>query len=150
MKDCAVNKHRMSMTELDSFFLQAAETERKLPAAFRKQKLASWPEFKQEWGAYGWDDFVAPLSKASPADVDGFEQALLLGIKYMDKDDRQLVWAVAHSAAFRERGPKWTKLGKLMGNRDARTVKRMYFDALVRLYYKMPVEDDDEILGDIF
>ena len=64
------------MTELDSFFLRAAETERKLPAAFRKQKLASWPEFRQEWGAYGWDDFVAPLSKATPADVTCFEQAL--------------------------------------------------------------------------
>ena len=145
-----MDKHRMSMTELDSFFLRAAETERKLPAAFRKQKLASWPEFRQEWGAYGWDDFVAPLSKATPADVTCFEEALLLGIRYMDKDDRQLVWAVAHSAAFRERGPKWTKLGKMMGNRDPRAVKRMYYDCLVRLYYKIPPDDDDEILAKIF
>ena len=82
------------MTELDSFFLRAAETERKLPAAFRRQKLASWPEYKQEWSAYGWDDYVAPLSKATPADVTCFEQALVLGIKYMDEDDRRLVWAI--------------------------------------------------------
>ena len=77
---------RMNMTELDSFFLRAAETERKLPAAFRRQKLASWPEYKQEWSAYGWEDYVAPLSKATPADVTCFEQALVLGIKYMDED----------------------------------------------------------------
>mgnify|MGYP003636736933 CR=1 FL=1 len=102
----------MSMTELDSFFLRAAETERKLPAAFRKQKLASWPEFRQEWGAYGWDDFVAPLSKATPADV--------------------------------------TCFGKMLGGRDARAVKRMYYDALVRLYYKIPPDDDDEILAKVF
>ena len=84
----------MSMTELDSFFLRAAETERKLPAAFRKQKLASWPEYKQEWGAYGWDDFVAPLSQGNTGRRNKcFEQALLLGIRYMDEDDRRLVWA---------------------------------------------------------
>lgn len=140
----------MSMTELDSFFLRAAETERKLPKAFRRQKLASWPEYKQEWSAYGWEDYVAPLSKASPADVTCFEQALVLGIKYMDEDDRRLVWAVAHSAAFRERGPKWTQLGKLMGNRDPRAVKRMYYDCLVRLYYKLPPDDDDELLAKVF
>jgi len=145
-----VDKSRLSMIELDDLFMQAAETERRLPAAFRRQKLASWPEYVQEWSAYGWDDFVAPIGKASPAQVTAYEKALILGIEHMNKDDRRLVWAVAHSAAFRERGPAWTKIGKMLGNRDGRTVKRMYQDALVRLYYKLPVEDDDEILGDLF
>ena len=44
---------RASITELDELFMEAAETERKLPAAIRKQKMSSWPEYVQEWSAYG-------------------------------------------------------------------------------------------------
>ena len=39
----------MDMTQLNDLFLEAAETERKLPAAIRKQKLSSWPDHVQEW-----------------------------------------------------------------------------------------------------
>ena len=67
----------------------------------------------------------------------------------MDKDDRQMVWAVAHSAAFRERGPNWRKLADVKGLTDGRQIKRRYTDALIRLWYRVRAEDD-EILAKYF
>ena len=132
---------KLSVAQLSDIFFQAAETERKLPAAVRKQKLSSWPEYVQEWSAYGYDDFKVGLPKATPSQVTAYEQALFLGIEMMDADDRRMVWAVAHSAAFRERGPKWQKLARMRGLRDGRQIKRRYMDALIRLHYKLKAID---------
>jgi len=137
------------VSELSEIFFKAAETERKLPAAFRRQKLSSWPEYVQEWSAYGYEDFKVSLPKASPAEIDAYERALFLGIEMMSKDDRRIVWAVAHSAAFRDRGPKWQKLARMKGLRDGRQIKRRYTDALIRCWYKIKAQDD-EILGKYF
>ena len=137
------------ISQLSDIFFQAAETERKLPQSFRKQKLSSWPEYVQEWSAYGYEDFKVRLPRPSPKEIDKYEQALFLSIEMMDKDDRRIVWAVAHSAAFRERGPKWQKLARLKGLRDGRQIKRRYTDALIRCYYKIKHEED-EILSDYF
>ena len=52
-----------------------------------------------------------------------------------NKEDRRLVWAVAHSAAFRERGPKWSKLAKLV-HTHRETVKRRYEKALLDVFYQ--------------
>ena len=128
---------KASITELDELFMEAAETERKLPAAIHKQKMSSWPEYVQEWSAYGYHAFEVPIIKATPAQITKYEIALELGITKMDRDDRRLVWAVAHSAAFRERGPAWSKLARILGLNDPRIVKRRYQDALVRLYYRL-------------
>jgi hypothetical protein len=55
----------------------------------------------------------------------------------MDEDDRKLVWAVAHSAAFKARGAPWTRLARMLRlGSDGRVVKRRYMDALVRLHYR--------------
>jgi hypothetical protein len=131
-----------STSELQDLFLTAAETERKLPPAVRKQKMCSWPEYVQEWSAYGYSDFKAPLPKATPKEISEYDHALLLGIKHMDADDRRMVWAVSQSAAFRERGPQWHKLARLRGLADGRQVKRRYTDAIIRLYYKCKAADD--------
>ena len=40
----------------------------------------------------------------------------------MDEADHRLIWAVAHSAAFRDRGAKWTKIAKILGLNDPRIV----------------------------
>ena len=98
----------MDIAQLNELFFEAAETERKLPTAFRKQKMASWPDYVTEWSGYGYST-----------------------------EDRRLVWAVAHSAAFRDRGAKWSKIARLLSLHDPRIVKRRYKDALVRLYYKL-------------
>ena len=138
------------MTDLDEMFLKAAETERKLPPAIVKKKLGSWPEYGQGWSAYGYSQFAPRLPKASPAEISEYEKVLSLGIDKMDSDDRRLVWAVAQSAAFRERGPQWGKLAKIQNLADGRQIKRRYFDALIRLHYKLKAEDDDQLLAKIF
>ena len=41
-----------SITALHDSLIEAAETERRMPTAWRKQKLASWPEYRADWLAY--------------------------------------------------------------------------------------------------
>ena len=138
------------VSQLDDLFLEAAETERKLPAAIRKQKMSAWPDYPQSWKAYGYSEFQPGLPRATPQQVDDFDKALALGIKHMNADDRKLVWAVAHSAAFRERGPKWHQLARMRGLRDGRQIKRRYMDALIRCYYNMKYDEEDELLAAVF
>ena len=137
------------VSELSDIFFEAAETERKLPAAIRKQKMSSWPDYVHSWSAYGYGDFKPGLPKATPTQIDSYEMALVLGIEMMDEDDRKIVWAVAHSAAFRERGPQWYKLAKMRGYSDGRVIKRKYQDALIRCWYKIQAQSDD-ILAEYF
>ena len=40
------------VNQLSDMFFEAAETERALPPAIRKQKLCSWPEYRQQWSSY--------------------------------------------------------------------------------------------------
>ena len=121
--------------ELDHLIQEAAETERRLPSAYRKQKLASWPEYQTEWLSYGDIVYSPGLPKATTLQVTKYEYVLGLLIDQCDEPDRRLIWAVAHSGAFRERGPKWTKLAKAY-HQDRRTVKNNYKAALIRLHYK--------------
>ena len=44
----------MDINALHDRILEAAETERRLPAAMRRQKLASWPDYPLDWHGYGW------------------------------------------------------------------------------------------------
>ena len=138
------------VNQLNDLFFEAAETERKLPAAIRKQKMSGWPDYPQSWKAYGYNEFQVRLPKATPQQVDNFDRALVLGIKHMDADDRKLVWAVAHSAAFRERGAKWHQIARMRGLQDGRQIKRQYMDALIRCYYDMKYHDEDELLAAVF
>ena len=132
------------MAALDALFLEAAETERKLPPAIRKQKMSSWVEYVKTWESYGWHDFTPSLPKATPEQVTRFELAMdLLNDTNMDADDKRLIWAVAHSAAFKARGAPWTRLARLLGmGTDGRVVKRNYMDALVRLHFGMKTQPD--------
>ena len=127
----------MDIAQLNELFFEAAETERKLPSAFRKQKMASWPDYVTEWSGYGYSTTETTRLKASPDQITRLDKAIDLALTKMDDEDRKLTWAVAHSAAFRDRGPKWTKIAKILGLNDPRIVKRRYKDALVRLYYKL-------------
>ena len=125
------------MAQLNDLFFEAAETERKLPGAIRKQKMVNWPDYVTEWSGYGYSTTETTRLKASPDQITRLDKAIDLALTKMDNEDRRLVWAVAHSAAFRDRGPKWTKIAKILGLNDPRIVKRRYKDALVRLYYKL-------------
>jgi len=114
--------------------MEAVETERRLPPAIRKQKLASWPDYKTEWLNYGYVVYMPSLPRATTLQVTKYEHTIDLLLEKCSDHDRILLWAVAHSGAFRQRGPKWSVLGRAY-HQDRRTVKRNYLDALIRLHY---------------
>ena len=105
-------------------FFGAAETERRPPPAYRKNFSVAWPDNPDEKVAYGYTDAVARLSPATTKDIDYYDIAMKLTF-CIDRDDRKLVWAVAHSAAFRLRGPRWRVLSRVMGIAPA-TAKRRF------------------------
>jgi hypothetical protein len=126
----------MDVVQLNDLFFEAAETDRRLPPAIRKQKLTAWPEYPVDWHGYGWTQQGETLTKATAEQISRFDLALQYCLQ-MSLEDRRLVWAIAHSAAYRYRGAQWTKIGRLMGIKDKRIVKRKYEEALVKLYYKL-------------
>lgn len=127
----------MDVAQLNDLFFEAAETERKLPSAIRKQKMVNWPDYVTEWSGYGYNPMGVARLKATPDQITRLDKAIDLALTKMDDEDRRLTWAVAHSAAFTDRGPKWTKIAKILGLNDPRIVKRRYKDALIRLYYRL-------------
>tara|TARA_Y200000002_G_C22542489_1_gene604629 strand:- start:611 stop:973 length:363 start_codon:yes stop_codon:yes gene_type:complete len=116
--------------------MEAAETERKLPPATRKAKLASWVDYDPGWSAYGYTVLKPTKLKATAQQITRLDIALDLGLM-LTSEERRIVWAVAHSAAFRDRGPAWTKIARLLGMKDPRIVKRRYLDTVVRLYFRL-------------
>ena len=125
----------MDVAKLSELFMEAAETERKLPAAIRRQKMSAWPDYVMEWTGYGYNAFEAPRLKATPDQITRYDKAVGLAVTKLDEEDRKLLWAVCHSAAFRQRGPSWSKLARILQLNDPRIVKRRYKDVLIRLYY---------------
>ena len=83
----------------------------------------------------GYNDAVLTVGGANTQEIGDYDQALDM-TQIMDDSDRKLVWAVAHSAARRTRGPAWTKIGKLTGM-HAQTVKRRFEQAIMELWYKI-------------
>lgn len=124
----------ISVTGLHDYLIEAAETERRLPAALRKQKLASWPDIQPDWLSYADTNKHNTLGRASTRQIQRYDDILQSIADLQSSDDRRLLWAVAHSGAFKRRGPSWLKLSRLM-HCDRRTVKTRYEDALIRWYY---------------
>ena len=122
------------VTDLHDMLIRAAETERAMPAALRKQKMASWPEYPNEWTAYAYSDIEPRLPRPTAVLIDEYGYAIDLVLSLPDPDDRRLLWAVAHSAAYRDRGPSWRLLSKIL-HCDPRTAKRRYETALLSLWY---------------
>ena len=126
----------MDLADLDSLFKEAAETERRMPPALRKAKQATWPDYVKDWMGYGWTQQGETVLKPTAKQIDNLDYALGLGLT-MPEDDRRLIWAVCHSAAFKQRGASWTKLARMLGLHDPRRVKQAYKDAMIRLYYQL-------------
>ena len=124
----------LTASELHDLFLEAAVTERWLPAAKQRARTTWWPEMQAEWLSYADEETRIRLTP-SANQVDRYHLAISLSSDLADKD-RKLVWAVAFSAAGRSRGPQWRKLGKMMGI-DRRTVELRYTTALVELSLRL-------------
>jgi hypothetical protein len=93
-------------------------------------------DYVNEWGSYGWDGKSQMRLSATAAEITRYDQ-IADYLALMDVPDRKLVWAVAHSAAYRDRGIQWTKIARILRLNDHRIVRRRYQDALIKLYYKI-------------
>ena len=125
-----------SIDQIHDLFLEAAETDRKLPPVIRKQKMSFWIDYVNEWGSYGWDGKSEMKLSATAAEITRYDK-IADYLALMDVPDRKLVWAVAHSAAYRDRGIQWTKIARILRLNDHRIVRRRYREALIKLYYKI-------------
>ena len=63
---------------LSSLFLEAAATERKLPAVYRRGLKTAWPDYPDEGSAYGFTGEMTRLGPASAREVARYELAVEL------------------------------------------------------------------------
>ena len=126
----------MGIDELHDRLIAAAETERRLPPATRKQKMSGWPDYPLDWHGYGWSQKGEVILRPTNEQISDMDW-LFDKVVARPEAERQLIWACVHSAAFRHRGPQWSKLAKILGANDPRIVKREYKLALTKLWYKL-------------
>ena len=135
-----------SVTDLHDLFLEAAQTLRLLPAVVRKQRANYWPEYVRSYfESYGYHPEERIRIVPSARQIQRMEMALELALDLKEEKDRKIIWAVAQSAVFRERGPNWSRIGKSL-HCSSKTAKRRYEKSLLRLYYlhkKMDVIYED-------
>ena len=122
-----------SIDALHDWLIEAAETERRLPAALPRYRGSWWPEALPEWLSYADETTEVKLGAATSEQVTRYDNLAKQMIN-VPVDDRRLLWAVAHAGAFRSRGPSWAKVARYM-HCDRRTAKRRYEEALISLWY---------------
>jgi hypothetical protein len=71
----------LSVEKLHDLFLEAAETDRRMPPAIRKAKLAYWVEYPMDWHGYGWTQQGVTHLKPTSQQIDNFDRALALTFK---------------------------------------------------------------------
>ena len=128
---------RWTAVDLHDLFTEAIQTERMMPAVKQRARVTWWPDVQAEWLAYADPETQVRLTPTAEQ-IDRYDLAIWFA-GLMEDDERRLVWAVILSGARRARGPRWTKLGKLMGI-DRRTVERRYVHALVTLSLRIQAE----------
>ena len=124
----------ISIDALHDVLIEAAETERRLPAALPRYRGSYWPEPYPEWLSYADETTEVKLGAATSQQVTRYDAIAKQLLNMPSVDDRRLLWAVAHAGAFRSRGPSWVKVGKYL-HCDRRTAKRRYEGALINLWY---------------
>ena len=95
----------------DCYLVRVAETERGLPAAFNITMKTLWPETASQRHVDFKPDrtritYCAPTNRQIDTHMEALE---LVKEALADPIDWRIVWAVAHSAVFRERGPRSTE-----------------------------------------
>ncbi len=132
-------RHVGDVSGMAGLFFEAAETERKLPGVLRKNYRVAWPDFPRDPSvAYGYAEASASLGAATASEITRYDAALDLSRK-LEPDDFNLVWACAHSAVRRRRGPAWSQIGRIVGTHPA-TVKRDFERSMLQLWYALLAE----------
>ena len=124
----------MDMPSLMNFFFDAANTNAQMPRAFRIQRLSSWPEYAHDWLSYADAETRVRFQPSTKA-VTAWAQAIFLS-RELPEDDRRAIWLAAHSQVNRDRGPRWSRIARLL-QCDYRTAKRKFEVALMDLYYRI-------------
>ena len=97
---------------------------------------AKWPEVANDPGmAYGYTDATVNPGPATASAIRNYDWALQLTMR-LTVDDAKLIWAAAHSAVKRQRGPSWSRIGRIIGLHP-QTVKRRFEGAILSLWYNL-------------
>jgi len=121
---------------LRELFIDAAVAERKMPRAYDLRVRGYWPEVPGDKNlAYGYGEVDVRPGPASVREVGAWDMAIEL-TAMLEPDDAKLVWAAAHSAARRHRGPAWRRIAEKM-HCHPQTAKRRFDRAILGLWYKI-------------
>jgi|TARA_R110000824_G_scaffold372699_1_gene562871 hypothetical protein len=119
----------MNADQLMSLCIEAAETERRLPS-IQKASVTYWPDTDAEWLAYADETTITKLARASTKQITSYHMVINIIMSVPAARDRRLIWGVAHSAAFRSRGPSWSQIARLL-KCDRRTIKSRFFKLMI-------------------
>ena len=129
-------RHLGGVAGMPGFFFEAAETEARMPGVLRKRYRVAWPDYKPDpVSAYGYGETETTLGGATSAEITRYDAALELS-KVLDAEDAKIVWAVAHSAVRRRRGPAWSRVARIIGVHPV-TVKRSFERAMLEMWYSL-------------
>ena len=120
---------------LHDLLLEAGETDRRLAPAFRRTPGSWWPQTLPDWITLPPSSTKLRLPPATAEQIANYDFVHEVVAGVPEASDRVLLWAVAASAAFRHRGPAWTRIAKTR-HADRRRVKSVYeavlFDTATR------------------
>ena len=122
--------------QLAGMLFEAAETDRKLPPAYRLSVKAAWPDVAPDPDlAYGYNDAEVRRGHATAGEVDRYD--VVVGwLQRVAADAAKFLWAVAVSAVGRDRGPRFKMIAQVMGL-HANTVKRRFDRELLNLFVRV-------------
>ena len=121
------------VAELAGLFFDAADAERRMPLGIYLGVRTGWPEARHDSvEAYGWAEEDLPPRPATAQAVERYDLALQLTL-LLSRDDARLVWDCARSAARRQRGPAWRKIGRNW-HMSGQTCKRHFERAILGLW----------------
>ena len=127
---------------IHNFLVAACETERGLPEVRHPGLKTLWPETSAERNVdYMRDRTRVTKCKPTGRQFDAHGRALAMVVEALSSEvDRRIVWSVATTAAFRDRGPKWKQLVDRFGSmgseypKHVRTLRRRYEEALLSIF----------------
>jgi hypothetical protein len=127
---------KITAPELHDLLVEAAETDRRLPPGLRITPSTWWPDvYDAEWMRYADKRSRLRLSPATAKQISNYDWIHEIVLTVPAIVDRQLLWAIATSAAFRHRGPSWTKIAKIRHS-NRRQVKNVYEKVLIEASYR--------------
>lgn len=132
------------LQKVHDFLVRAAETERGLPPVRLPQIKTFWPETAAERHVdYTPEKTKVTYCKPTGKQIDQHGRAIDLIVENLSSEaDRKIVWAVVASAAFRDRGPRWSLLVqkfRALGTpypRKKISLQRRYEEALLSILAK--------------